>query len=180
MVSGNLIFYLIYIRFLQDILYFSHSFLFSSVNTCFICLFFKKWSLKNSNNASYWTFEMWTFKLQLNGFDIWKYFFTGKKTLSFIFSWKKLFSGETHRLLVNNNRGSARFLGNNDWVVIINYCVGHVNLEVAFFLSNNNLFYDLYFKWEVLRNLAPFVKFKKREKHAWKSITISKVAGWCL
>ena len=29
----------------------------------------------------------------------------------------------------------------------------------------------------VLRNLVPFVQFKKREKHPWWSVTFSKVAG---
>ena len=28
-----------------------------------------------------------------------------------------------------------------------------------------------------LRNLVPFVQFKKREKHPWRGVTISKVAG---
>ena len=30
---------------------------------------------------------------------------------------------------------------------------------------------------DVLCNLAPFVQFEKREKHPWKSVTFSKVAG---
>ena len=30
----------------------------------------------------------------------------------------------------------------------------------------------------VLRDLVQFVQFKKREKHQWKSITFSKVAGY--
>ena len=29
----------------------------------------------------------------------------------------------------------------------------------------------------VLRDLVPFVQFKKREKHPWRSVTFSKVAG---
>ena len=28
-----------------------------------------------------------------------------------------------------------------------------------------------------LRNLVPFVQFKKREKHLWGSVTFSKAAG---
>ena len=28
-----------------------------------------------------------------------------------------------------------------------------------------------------LRDLVPFVQFKKREKHPWRSVTFSKVAG---
>ena len=30
---------------------------------------------------------------------------------------------------------------------------------------------------DVLRGLVPFVQFKKREKHPWRSVTCSKVAG---
>ena len=30
---------------------------------------------------------------------------------------------------------------------------------------------------DVLRNLVPFVQFKKREKHPWSSVNFSKVAG---
>ena len=31
-----------------------------------------------------------------------------------------------------------------------------------------------------LRDLVPFVQFKKREKHPWRSVTFSKVAGFIL
>ena len=31
---------------------------------------------------------------------------------------------------------------------------------------------------DVLHDLVPFVQFKKCEKHPWRSITFSKVAGW--
>ena len=31
-----------------------------------------------------------------------------------------------------------------------------------------------------MRNLVPFVQFKKREKHPWRSVNLSKVAGWSL
>ena len=30
----------------------------------------------------------------------------------------------------------------------------------------------------VLRDLVPFVEFKKREKHSWRSVNFSKVAGF--
>ena len=30
---------------------------------------------------------------------------------------------------------------------------------------------------DVLRELVPFVQFKKREKHPWRSVTFSKVAS---
>ena len=45
------------------------------------------------------------------------------------------------------------------------------------------IFMDLSIKCDVyicdaLRNLVPFVQFKKREKHSWMSVTLSKVAGF--
>ena len=30
---------------------------------------------------------------------------------------------------------------------------------------------------DALRNLVPFVQFKKHEKHPWRSLAVSKVAG---
>ena len=33
---------------------------------------------------------------------------------------------------------------------------------------------------DALRDLVPFVRFKKREKHPWRSVTFSKVAGFSL
>ena len=30
----------------------------------------------------------------------------------------------------------------------------------------------------VLRDLVPFVQFKKREKHPWRSVNFSKIAGY--
>ena len=33
---------------------------------------------------------------------------------------------------------------------------------------------------DALRDLVPFVQFKKREKHPWKSVNFSKVAGFSL
>ena len=35
-------------------------------------------------------------------------------------------------------------------------------------------------KYGALHDLAPFVQFKKREKHPWKSVKFSKVAGFSL
>ena len=32
----------------------------------------------------------------------------------------------------------------------------------------------------VLRDLVPFLKFKEREKHPWRSVSFSKVRGWSL
>ena len=36
------------------------------------------------------------------------------------------------------------------------------------------------FKCDALRDLVPFVQFKKREKRPWRSVTFSKVAGFSL
>ena len=33
---------------------------------------------------------------------------------------------------------------------------------------------------DALRDLVPFVQFKKREKHPWRSVTFRKVAGFSL
>ena len=33
---------------------------------------------------------------------------------------------------------------------------------------------------DALRDLLPFVQFRKREKHPWRSVTFSKVAGFSL
>ena len=35
-------------------------------------------------------------------------------------------------------------------------------------------------KCDALRDLVPFVQFKKREKHPWRSFNFSKVAGFSL
>ena len=33
--------------------------------------------------------------------------------------------------------------------------------------------------WDALHDLIPFVQFEKREKHPWRCVTFSKVAGIC-
>ena len=33
---------------------------------------------------------------------------------------------------------------------------------------------------DALRNLVPYVQFKKRKKHPWRSANFSKVADWSL
>ena len=35
----------------------------------------------------------------------------------------------------------------------------------------------LFSKCDALRDLVPFVQFKKREKHPWRSVTFSKVVS---
>ena len=39
---------------------------------------------------------------------------------------------------------------------------------------------DSKFWCDVLYDLVPFAQFKKREKHSWRSVTFSKVAGFSL
>ena len=38
--------------------------------------------------------------------------------------------------------------------------------------------WEIMFSCGTLHDLVPFVQFKKREKHPWRSVTFSKVAGW--
>ena len=38
----------------------------------------------------------------------------------------------------------------------------------------------LLYIFDALWDLVPFAQFKKREKHSWRSVTFSKVAGWSL
>ena len=47
--------------------------------------------------------------------------------------------------------------------------VGGIFCDSNWFLEN---------KCGALRNLIPFVQFKKREKHPWRSVNFSKVAGF--
>ena len=42
------------------------------------------------------------------------------------------------------------------------------------------LYIPLLTKCGALRDLVPFVQFKKREKHPWRSVTFSKVVGFSL
>ena len=38
----------------------------------------------------------------------------------------------------------------------------------------------VWYMFDALRDLVPFVQFKKRQKHPWRSVTCSKVKGWGL
>ena len=44
-------------------------------------------------------------------------------------------------------------------------------------LSSVSLFGKVGGICDALRDLVPFVQFKKREKHPWRSVNFSKVAG---
>ena len=49
---------------------------------------------------------------------------------------------------------------------------------VGFALKELRTFFSVLI-YDVLRDLVPFVQFKKREKHPWRSVNFSKVAGAC-
>ena len=62
-----------------------------------------------------------------------------------------------------------------NYIVLRGLCSSAVQIKV--FLSH---LYDLNLftiKCDTLRDLVPFVQFKKREKHPWRSVTFSNVAG---
>ena len=50
-----------------------------------------------------------------------------------------------------------KILSNKDWSCVFDFCCNQM----------------------ILHNLLPFVLFKKREKHPWRSVTFSKVTGFC-
>ena len=52
-------------------------------------------------------------------------------------------------------------------------------MQVAWFLENISL-NEVQIRniCDVLIDLVPFVQFKKREKHPWRSVTFTKVAGF--
>ena len=47
-------------------------------------------------------------------------------------------------------------------------------------LRVNPYFYWTTYNCDALRDLVPFAQFKRREKHPWRSVDFSKVAGWSL
>ena len=46
-----------------------------------------------------------------------------------------------------------------------------IPFRIFIFVLNKTFIYD------ALSDLVPFLRFKKREKHAWSSVTFSKVTG---
>ena len=48
----------------------------------------------------------------------------------------------------------------------------------TFLLENKKMILLNWLKCGTLRDLVPFVQFKKREKHPWRSVNFSKVAGF--
>ena len=53
--------------------------------------------------------------------------------------------------------------------------MNHPGWKPSHHLSFNQLKSE---KCGALRDLVPFVQFKKREKHPWRSVTFSKVPGF--
>ena len=51
----------------------------------------------------------------------------------------------------------------------------HITVRILKMLEKNPILPNE----QLLCDLVPFEQFKKREKHLWKSVTFSKVAGWC-
>ena len=43
-----------------------------------------------------------------------------------------------------------------------------------------DVYVSLKYICDALRDLIPFAQFKKREKHPWRSVNFSKVAGFSL
>ena len=58
------------------------------------------------------------------------------------------------------------------------YCAD-IRLLCRYFTLFFMYFMDSY-KCDALRDLVPFVQLQKREKHPWRSVTFSKVAGFSL
>ena len=50
-----------------------------------------------------------------------------------------------------------------------------LSATVFIFLSNKDVKYPKVVICDVLRDLVPFVQFKKREKHPWRSVTLLKL-----
>ena len=73
-------------------------------------------------------------------------------------------------------------LGFVDWICAVLLTI----LAINFFYENNLLFKSWYYPkfsspssntFDALRDLVPFAQFKKPEKHPWRSVTFSNVAG---
>ena len=60
------------------------------------------------------------------------------------------------------------------------WAVSYKNADWLWFGSSSleQAYEDMWNICDVLRDLAPFVKFKKCEKQPWRSVTFSKVAGF--
>ena len=53
------------------------------------------------------------------------------------------------------------------------------NLKILTILKYHTIFdHVLNHIYDVLNDLAPFAQFEKRDKYSWRSVTISKVAGF--
>ena len=59
---------------------------------------------------------------------------------------------------------------------LINFSTPRIPFHVFFCIKK--LSEELYSNCDALRNLVPLVQFKKREKHPWRNVSFSKVAGF--
>ena len=56
----------------------------------------------------------------------------------------------------------------------------HINKKISYNAVRNRHIKGIFrtpSQSDVLHDLVPFIQFKKREKHPWRSVTFSKVAG---
>ena len=61
---------------------------------------------------------------------------------------------------------------------MIGYQTSKKGRGCSFWMGLEKWKHHLYFLCNALRDLVPFVQFKKRGKDTWKSATFSKVAGF--
>ena len=57
-------------------------------------------------------------------------------------------------------------------------CKGYIPQLLMHFHNITHNLLPLQFICDALRDLVPSIQFKKREKHPWRSVTFSKVAGF--
>ena len=53
----------------------------------------------------------------------------------------------------------------------------HIIIMLYNYMTDIHVMTHIYI-WDALRDLVPFVQIKKRKKHPWRSVTLSKVAGF--
>ena len=94
-------------------------------------------------------------------------------------------------LQILNSNCFADFLQSILWGFIWGFSLELLNLQLKVLTTHYwpmFPFYPIFFqgvwnrsighKWDALHELVPFVQFKKRERHPWRNVTFSKVAGW--
>ena len=76
-------------------------------------------------------------------------------------------------IIVHSIKVNASFAAQNE------ICSVSLSQPIIFSISCEFYAFDLIL-CDALCDLVPFVQFKKREKHTWRSVTFSKVAGYSL